>query len=114
MHAGSNGQRSPMKPLLVIIAALFLLAPLVSATHCTNGYGTSVADSDTVIKFSGPVGPSDGFYTVVDLPGGECGASSVGNFWLYEEENDISGLQRADSCRDDTCGGLIEADHRHL
>lgn len=30
--------------------------------------------------------------------------------WIYQESNDLAGLQRGDEVHDDTCGGMIEAD----
>lgn len=36
-------------------------------------------------------------------------AEDVGN-WVYQEQNGLSGLQRADWWVDDTCGGAIQGD----
>jgi hypothetical protein len=36
--------------------------------------------------------------------------SGIFSLWIYEESNDIPGLQRGDEIIDDTCGGVIPAD----
>lgn len=48
-------------------------------------------------------------YVVAD----DC-ASCLLSVWIYEESNDIEGLQRDDRQKDDTCGGQIASDQRLL
>jgi hypothetical protein len=39
-----------------------------------------------------------------------CQPQCLFSYWLYEESNDIPGLQRGDEVHDDTCGGVIDSD----
>lgn len=47
-----------------------------------------------------------GFYIENDPCQPEC----MWSFWVYQESNGMDGLQRGDEVKDDTCGGVIEAD----
>lgn len=81
--------------LAIFAVATLAVGPPAAAGHC-SGWTTSTTSGTTVVVGGG------GYYTVVEA-----------NFpptRLYQEANSIAGLQRADSTRNDTCHGQIQAD----
>ena len=81
--------------VLLTLTTLAIALPAGSAEHCTT-YSTSVPELDTT-QFGGA------YYWDNDVV---VGVST----WVYEETNNIVGLQRGDEVHDDTCHGMIEAD----
>lgn len=57
--------------------------------------------------------PSTSAATAIQTAGVTFYVTTSNGATLYQESNDIDGLQRADGFKDDTCGGFIPAD-RHL
>lgn len=92
-----------MRIAVLTLAILVLAAPLALATdECIP------TTTDAI---------SAGAYYVYepcldDTPQGreECAYWGPWSIWIYEESNGISGLQRQDELRDDTCGGMIAGD----
>ena len=89
-----------MNRLLLGLAALSLVAIATPATALTRCMPTS-STSTTTVTAEGQT-----LYAVNDDCAGECLFSA----YLYRESNGISGLQRMDAMRDDTCGGAFPAD----
>lgn len=83
-----------MRGALLLAISLALLPLTHAAEPC--GMTTSKADVDT-----GPT-PAGQFYYVED-----CGITKpcmlLFSFWVYQESNNIPGLQRGDPVHDDTC-----------
>lgn len=76
----------------MLVAAL-LVAPHVGAIDCSS------APSEPELTQATPSG--DVFYVDSEACApGDC----VASIWVYEESNDVAGLQRDDFRRDDTCG----------
>ena len=91
-----------MRALLALVFAVALVPP-AGAEGCVPGTSTSSAEM-TVIELPGC--NNTVCYVVVDHDASGC----MGAVWVYPESNGVPGLQRADECRDDTCGGMTEAD----
>lgn len=93
---------------LATVVIVFVLAAMpVGANHCTS-YSTSRSDLDVDLI-------ADHYYVVVDCamivsPCPGPGPSGPVLMWVYEESNNITGLQRDDGLTGDTCHDLIEAD----
>ena len=89
-----------MRPTLVL-AALLATALVSSGTadHC-EGWNGHQPEVDT-----GPT-PAGRYYVDNDLCQPECLLS----VWVYEESNNMEGLQRGDEVVDDTCHGMIASD----
>ena len=86
------------------ILALLVIQP-VDASHCTT-YSTTRTDLDKGVIV---LGVEDFVYFPIVFCFSECdGPSSVG--YAYWESNGISGLQRGDDIKDDTCHWMIESD----
>lgn len=86
-----------MRTFLILAAVVALAAP-VGADECVPTTSNPEIDA--------PFGAGDHTYIDNDL----CQPDCIFSVWVYQETNDIPGLQRRDSVKDDTCGGQIDAD----
>ena len=62
--------------------------------------------ADCTPTTSTPEVSAGGLYLDNDL----CQPVCLFSIWLYQESNDMEGLQRGDEVVDDTCGGAIDSD----
>lgn len=85
--------------------SIAILLALLVAVSTGGAAGCEPSTSPAFFHGGDPIGPS---YIAADPCPRECPLGAV--YWVYDETNGIDGLQRADENRDDTCGGLIEAD----
>lgn len=79
---------------LLTLAALSIAVPAGMADHCETW------------TTSEPEVTQAPYYVDNDL----CQIECLFSIWVYEETNNIPGLQRADEFHDDTCHGQIEGD----
>lgn len=90
---------------LASVLAILCLQPVI-ADHCTT-YSTSVNDfpdgDHLVIAVEGRV---DTTYIASD----QCQPDCLSHLVVYQETNDLLGLQRADARVSDICHGLIPSD----
>lgn len=103
---------------MVVVPLPFLGDPywLVNDLCQANGLGTptpegALATAERLAEDpTRPVGPifGGGYHGGDDEDGSR---SCLFSIWIYYESNGIDGLQRGDSVVDDTCHGMIEADH---
>ena len=83
-----------MRVLIVGAAVVFALVGAGAAEHCSS-WTTSEAHL-----------AAGGFYVVNEA----CQPSCTLVAFVYEETNDLPGLQRGDHRHDDTCHGMIVSD----
>lgn len=93
--------------LLGLLTLILTMAPAVG-----EACEPTTSDPEVDTRFIPPAvwqetfGRDARFYVDNDPCQPECGFS----IWIYEESNDIDGLQRGDEMHDDTCGGMIRSD----
>lgn len=85
---------------VLLLALLAMLAIPVDASNCVPSRSDPEVDTD-------PLGTGAGPRYYVDNDPSIC---CLVTLWVYEESNDIDGLQRDDDVRDDTCRGTIAPD----
>lgn len=89
--------------LRIVLPCAFVLAIISSASadHCStwSTWTHGVVEADT------PVGT---YYVFGD--GLDCEAGCFWTPWIYQESNDLQGLQRLDPLVDDTCHGMVAPD----
>jgi len=110
-----------MRSLLASLALVLLVAWPVHADGCVVGDSTP---GTTQWGPHGEVGVFvSGFYIfqddptmyeiIAECPPGhspDCIRFETPGGWIYEESNEIAGLQRDDYMVDDTCGGAVASD----
>lgn len=103
-----------MRPALLTVAVLFVVAQPALADHCTS-YTTSVNDFPEGEHFvyspeldTPAFHTKDDIYLVIDF----CQPGCVAFGAVYEETNRLPGLQREDGLVNDQCHDSIQADTR--
>lgn len=89
--------------LLGLAATGLVLVPTVPAAHgCHPTTSAAVLTLGSADRYSATV------YVAIDAPAPDD--LFIPLPWIYAESNGISGLQRDDDWRDDTCGGAVRGD----
>ena len=83
-----------MRALLFLVLGALALAGLANADHCSTW---STAHPEVAVAT---------FYVDLDI----CPEGNVCAVWVYEESNDVAGLQRDDEVASGTCHGMIAPD----
>jgi hypothetical protein len=87
-----------MRVLLLFITLLALVTGAAGATGCVPTTSTPFAEASGFYVAGNPI-------TLIF-----CDVTCLIDVWIYEESNDITGLQRQDEIHDDTCNGAIAGD----
>lgn len=91
-----------------LLLALLAFGAVAVTPAAPAAHGCSASTSTATLMIGPGQAYSTTFYVAVDVP--SAGDLFVPLPWIYQETNAMSGLQRHDDWRDDTCRGEVLGD----